>query len=568
MSIKNRAVYGDTGWSRVQWEFDMPLPEGVLLYAENAMPERRNGGPSSWRPRGRYVNSQTTALAASGIQAIGELRKTDGTTLWFAVAGGEIYATAPSVGANPFTKYIATADFAGASGGAVTFAATGLVYVVNYNGTLIFSDGTNTPFSWDGTSGGGLVKLTNCPALYGQPVVYYGKVFGIKASDRRVLVWSEEYAANTGYEAGGYNNAWTLAQTSQDPLVCLIATNQALYYFRRFGVGAITGAVTPDFASTGTLDAISYRIGTPSPKGALLGPDGSIWFSDYDDRPWRIVGTQLQPVWQQAAAAFVGRDAEVRYGIQYKATSVSNLASKAAMVYDPQDDVVICYIGNAVQAGTDSYGFVFDANSGAFYGVWENADVPGAGYGYTAFGDGTLPSASYNPWPVLLIGITNGQIVYRLKARTGSLDGNQDGGVGTAGSTYYAKLVSRPYGPTDLFATVTWDRFVIAADGERVGSTEQGTYDCVLYGMPSPNSSGYVASETLTCQTPVGAAAGTNANAVNVSRAECGVNALSRWVVLAVAWPGTAGAVTTAALYRLHAMQCHGTLHEADTARV
>jgi hypothetical protein len=75
--------------------------------------------------------------------------------------------------------------------------------------------------------------------------VYYAKLFMLKR-DRKTIVWSEENQPNTGYEAGGYNNAWELTQTSNEPLTAIIGTNEALYYGRKTSVGAIRGACQLD----------------------------------------------------------------------------------------------------------------------------------------------------------------------------------------------------------------------------------------------------------------------------------------------------------------------------------
>lgn len=130
-----------------------------------------------------------------------------------------------------------------------------------FNGTIVFSDGVNKPWTWDGTAGAGVVKLTNAPVAYGKPAVYYGKLFFIELAARNVIDWSEENQANVGYAAGGYNNTWALTQTGAAPLVALLGTNDALLYWRSQSTGRILGAVTPSFQATGVHDGVSASIG-------------------------------------------------------------------------------------------------------------------------------------------------------------------------------------------------------------------------------------------------------------------------------------------------------------------
>jgi len=144
----------------------------------------------------------------------------------------------------------------------VTLPAAGVeVFTVVFNKTVVFSDGVNLLWTWDGTNGGGIVSLTNCPVAYGRPTVYYGKLFVIKNTERNTIDWSEENQANTGYEAGGFNNSWSLTQTGTAPLVAIIGTNAGLYYFRGRSCGVIKGAVNPDFVTSGVHDAVSTTLG-------------------------------------------------------------------------------------------------------------------------------------------------------------------------------------------------------------------------------------------------------------------------------------------------------------------
>lgn len=171
------------------------------------------------------------------------------------------------------------------------------VFCVTYNNTLVVNpnDGTNLPWTWDGTN---FVSLTNAPLAYGQPTVYYGKLFLIKWTTRNTIDWSEENSANTGYEAGGFLNTWQLTQTDPNIIYAIYGTNEALYYWRARSMGRILGAVTPTFSSDGVHDAISLRTGTVSPA-AITNYGDEIFFLDADGRPWVLEpGGSTIPIWQ------------------------------------------------------------------------------------------------------------------------------------------------------------------------------------------------------------------------------------------------------------------------------
>lgn len=244
------------------------------------------------------------AFAERIVQGEALLRKADGTTLDVIVAGGELYKR-PTAG-TAFTKEITTANLTAAG---IVLNSTARVWMATFNDQLVVTDGVNTPFVWTGASGAGLTELTNAPVAYGPPAVYYGKLFLVKNTERVTIVWSEENQPNTGYEAGGFNNAWRLGQTAQvAQLECLMGLNDGLYYFRRTSIGVIRGAVTPDFATAGVHDAVSGEVGSSAP-GSVLYYGNHLWFTDAFGRPWRLApGAGPEPLWAQMDAFFAGSD--------------------------------------------------------------------------------------------------------------------------------------------------------------------------------------------------------------------------------------------------------------------
>lgn len=180
-----------------------------------------------------------------------------------------------------------------------TISATGQIYTVFFADGMIVSDGVNKPWHWDGTTA---TVLTDAPVAYGQPVVYYAKLFFINAANRIEIMWSEENDATIGYDQGGFNNAWQLGITDQDPLFALYPTNEALYYFRAFSSSAIVGAVTDEFQTSGVQEGISAEVGTRSPR-SIVSAGRDIWFLDADNRPQVIQsggGLVSPPPWKDA----------------------------------------------------------------------------------------------------------------------------------------------------------------------------------------------------------------------------------------------------------------------------
>jgi hypothetical protein len=239
------------------------------------------GGALVGRPGFQQAGAQ---LASGGRgQRIVQFTRLDGTTYTAGFFGGRIFTFNWSTRA--WAEVVTVANLTTAS---ITLSATARIYCAVLNDLLIVSDGVNLPFSWDGTAGaGGLTSMTNCQVLYGQPTIYYARLFGIPVADRTAIIWSEVNAPNTGYEAGGFNNAWTLGQTDQNPLFALRGTNTALYYWRAHSIGQVLGAVTDEFATTGTHDSISLTTGTTSPD-AIVQTTDSFFFPDSDGLVQRL----------------------------------------------------------------------------------------------------------------------------------------------------------------------------------------------------------------------------------------------------------------------------------------
>jgi hypothetical protein len=259
----------------------------LLRDAQNLFPEQTDIG-TAWIGRPGFQTTGDAPLGSSTRKAQGyhELVKLNGTRYRIAVHEGVFYT------------YDWTSDtYTSHSAGMPTLSTAALVAMVTFADNVVVSDGVNPPFMWDGTT---WTLLSDCPVLYGKPWVYYDQLFGIKATERSTIVWSEVNDPTIGYEAGGYNNAWTLGQSDQDPLTAGVGMNELMYVWRGRSITSILGTPGPDFSTQGTREGISETVGTMSPFAVVVF-DRSVYFLDADGRPQRLrVGYGLDtspPVW-------------------------------------------------------------------------------------------------------------------------------------------------------------------------------------------------------------------------------------------------------------------------------
>lgn len=257
------------------------------------------------RPGFAVAGAQGGASNKRTGQLVCQFTKLAGTEYTVRIIGGQGIQTY-NWSTSTWTTVVSVANLTTAS---ITLSETARIYAVTFADKLVISDGTNTPFTWDGTSGaGGLTKLTNAPVFYGQPTVYYAKLFAIKSTERNVIVWSEEQDATLGYETSPYSNSWQLGQTDQEAIYEITGTNEALYFKRAFSVGSVSGAVTSEFSTTGSREGISETVGTLSPTGGAY-YDRRLWFIDALARPHVITpGGGVDPVWEDVKETLASID--------------------------------------------------------------------------------------------------------------------------------------------------------------------------------------------------------------------------------------------------------------------
>jgi len=333
------------------------------------------------RPGFAQIGAQLGTGSTRRVQGFYQFTKLNGTEYTICIAGGKFY-----------TLNWGTSTWTEDTPSAATISTTATCYFVTLADVVVISDGVNTPWKWDGSTD---TLLSNCPVLYGQPTVYYAKLFGIKNTERSTIVWSEENDPTTGYEAGGYNKAWTLGQTDQAPLYAVRGSNEVLYYWRERGIGAIRGAVDDDFQNSGTREGVSTTVGCKSPNGIVVGND-KFYFIDADGRPRSLTvsgGSLDDQTWRYLRETISDFD--------------ESKLDKSRAVYDPQTDLVL--LGCVLDAATECNRYIaLDTASGEIAGIW---------LGWTSTAMGVVKNAS--GVPVILHGTDNGN-VYLHGLPTGS----------------------------------------------------------------------------------------------------------------------------------------------------
>lgn len=317
------------------------------------------GGGIAMRPGYTRMGQQLPGK----VQIVFQFTMLNGTEHTLAISAGRFYRFNWTTG--QWVEYISPATFSTAT---ISISTSARIYAVIIADQVVFSDGVNLPWMWDGTGTGAgtLTKLTNAAVMYGQPTVHYAKLFGIKAAERNTIIWSEENQPNTGYESG-FDNAWALVQTDQEALYAIRGTNAALYYWRANGIGAIAGSVNDDYRTTGVQDAVSQTIGTRSP-GAVVLFDRFIYFLDQRLRP-----QLLQLGGGIATSPAIWFDAQNTIGDEL--TTPLAAAETATGVFDPRTQMVVLGMqsanGSPSATGTaNNLGLVYEATAGQFAATW------------------------------------------------------------------------------------------------------------------------------------------------------------------------------------------------------
>lgn len=319
---------------------------------------------------GRSGTASFGAAGAGACQGYYDFVSRAGVQYTIMVLAGEIYTydwLGGGVGTGTWNIQITAADLAAK---AITLNTTARVQMMTYTNKVVFNDGSgNVAFAWDGSPGGGigtgLTKMTNAPPFTPgglAELAYNGRLLGIKYADPTTFVWSETDTLNTGYEAGGFNNAWTFVQTDQHRLYKLVASNDGIYVVRARGISEVTGAVTQQWSGFGTRDGISDEFGSISPFSVFLHGE-AIFFVDADGQPqfFQTGATMPKPVWR----GFRENLSPTRFAWSTQWPHIEAIYyAPASLIFVLMPTVLIADdLGQVVQ-GTMSDIYVFDAREG------------------------------------------------------------------------------------------------------------------------------------------------------------------------------------------------------------
>jgi hypothetical protein len=161
---------------------------------------------------------------------------------------------------------------------------------VNYRGRLIVTDGVNTPWMWN-PSTGDFTVLTEAP-IARQASVYYDKIFfSDLPGDPSAFEWSEEGFPDQGYD--GASKAWTFAQTDQGRIRRAQGMNEALLVMKEDSTSVVRGAVDDEFKTDAVREGVSETEGTIAGHSVVV-VDGDLYMLSQGG-PRRIAGAMGAP---------------------------------------------------------------------------------------------------------------------------------------------------------------------------------------------------------------------------------------------------------------------------------
>lgn len=299
------------------------------------------------RPGFQVLGGNTAATHGANRGLVYTLYKLNGSIVTVMIVGSTFWLLTTSSGTQTWTQLTTGTTPALPS----DFFSTGSGYdakceAISFADVMILR-GWLYMYKFDGTT---FTKLTAAP-LMDSLTVYYAKLFGIKHTEPTTIVWSEEADPTIGYEAGGYSNAWTLAQTGSEPLYAVAGANEALYYWRQNSIGAIRGEVLTNFESTGTREGVSPSVGSIYPD-SVVAVGQAFWFLDRLKRPYKLTfGGELTPLWADCEQEVLALAADY--------------APKGLM--HPSLPLVLFAVTRS--AHYDRF-LVFHAETGAYFGTW------------------------------------------------------------------------------------------------------------------------------------------------------------------------------------------------------
>jgi hypothetical protein len=526
-----------TGFLGMRDQRSPTMKPGELLYCLNLFPEaldrpsalQLRPGFKRWSASGnalqlgagaasrKVVWSGFCRFAAKNVLVI---VNTDGV---FSLVGNGVYTV---------TTELTNAQVVGA--GANLAGVTGAVF---FRQKLIVTTASGKPWTWDGTTGGGISVIAGAASGYDLPTVYVAKVFfrkGSSGTNARTIVWSEENDETIGYETAPYSNVWELSQTSQQPINDLVATEGQIVVLRPSSIGSIEGEVDANFKTTATRNSVSDVVGGTAGFAAqqfrgYVTVGGAVMFFDNQSRPSLYrPGRGLQPLWRQLPRVFNKQgppgfddepwDLDGLLGVSELLGDVTPLIAGIGLYFDPQRRCNV-FVMHGTAAGPIgwAYLFYFDAETDRLVAVWRttlassSCCILSTGEAFTAYS--TVHAIKVE---------ANGDLYFQDEDNQKSGSQWRDETLTTTGSTYPGLIVT---GPLAWKARGDWHwEQIIAVTERRPQNTLTAAY------LTSTLPRGVLAvSAGATAQTDAIAGAG---NTPYEERVQIGIDGLGRWLML------------------------------------
>lgn len=356
-------------------------PEFLIDLVNGYIPDCLGGSGAYARP-GEVLMNPANQLGGSNHQGQCVYHHTalDGTEYRFTAVSGKLYR----VSADRTTYTDVTPVGVTIDGSLGT-----RIFMLTFADRLIVSDGVNRP--WMGTnlsstpitgtniqydSGNSVWSAQHMTVYSGALVLVVKTISGVYHQTR--ITWSAPNDPTQGYfntVAGiAVDYTWDLVQTGATPIYAICGTNIALLYWRDDSIGALSGAIGPDFKNASTHDAIDLKIGTRAPATiALYG--NTVFFADTFGRPQMLpLGNRIVPIWMKLRNIVESSRTDVPQSVQVTAVGT---------IFSPLNLYVVALWSTVPSTNlSPTTLYVFDTLTGQYVGRW----IVGPGINVEAIG--------------------------------------------------------------------------------------------------------------------------------------------------------------------------------------
>lgn len=330
------------------------------------IPDVRSGSGAYARPGTVLMNSSNQLGGANHMGQSVFSATFSGVDYNFTAVSGKLYRVTSDLG---------TYTDVTPAGITIDSSTSTRVFMLEFAGTLIVSDGVNRP--WIGTSlaatpiigtniqydSGNSAWCAQHMTLYSGALLFVIKtIAGVWHQTR--IAWSAPFDATQGYlntvSGVAVDYTWDLVQTGSTPIYGVCGTNVALLYFRDDSIGALTGPIGPNFKNDATHDAVDLKIGTRAPATiALFG--STVFFCDTLGRPQMLLNG-LQPIWLNMRSIVEASRTDAPQATQLTAcgTLYAPLNLYLCSIWSPTPTINLS--PNTIHA--------FDAMTGQYVGQW------------------------------------------------------------------------------------------------------------------------------------------------------------------------------------------------------